>query len=511
MLWNIENGTHNDESITLNVGGKAKTNTYFNSFSIRKWKKYSVVDDYYFEVKTDGEAIVSVFGVYDDGREEELIKDARSNELIAIPETDASLLYVLIEAPSEKVIIHSGSYCTKQYVPEIQIATVICTYKRYEPLCDNVAEIEKSKRRNYVTTYIVDNASDEKTLQLSSDRVVIIPEKGIGSAGGFSRGIEEALTNEKNQYIVLMDDDAAIRGQIIDRLYDFLRCISNSYTDAIVGGALLSLFDRSFQYESGALWNGGDVIRRKPDVDLIDFSNVIKNEIEEKTEYMGWWLCCVPRRNVLEKGLPLKELYFHRDDIEYGLRNPKQITLNGICTWHAPMNAKVNLVNEYYDIRNLLIVNAIYEDTPIRNSIRFVTKRLLVHILRYDYYRAELLCDGVSDFVRGKKATLEHNSDEYYQKLLNKEKQDVDYIRKAHEKEQVLYSKEYVDAFEPSYKEFRRTKMYWFNKYDNSLFGTERDRYKDIQFLIKAGIQIIRISLRYTVVAKEWKHNGGNL
>ena len=53
--------------------------------------------------------------------------------------------------------------------------------------------------------------------------------------------------------------------------------------------------------------------------------------------------------------------FIHGDDIEYGLRlNHSFILLNGIGVWHESFENKYQPVNIYYDTRNYLIINTLY-------------------------------------------------------------------------------------------------------------------------------------------------------
>ena len=69
------------------------------------------------------------------------------------------------------------------------------------------------------------------------------------------------------------------------------------------------------RYESGARWNCGNIEALKMNYDLSKVIDVVRNEVEEKIEYTGWWYSCIPFSQIREKNLPLP-LFLHRDDIE---------------------------------------------------------------------------------------------------------------------------------------------------------------------------------------------------
>lgn len=96
-------------------------------------------------------------------------------------------------------------------------------------------------------------------------------------------------------------------------------------------------------------------------MDLRKRDALLRNTESQNWDYGGWWYCCIPVSAIREKGLPLP-VFIHRDDIEYGIRMGKLMTLNGIGVWHEAVTKKLPQIGEYYDIRNMAILNAIHYD-----------------------------------------------------------------------------------------------------------------------------------------------------
>ena len=173
------------------------------------------------------------------------------------------------------------------------------------------------------------------------------------------------------------------------------------YKDYVLGGALIRLDQPTIQYESGARWNQGNIEALKMDYDLSTVIDVVRNEVEEKIEYTGWWYSCIPVSQIIAKKLPLP-LFIHRDDIEFGLRAKGFIMLNGICVWHEAFQNKMPGAVEYYDIRNLGIINAIHYQNYSKNAFK---KELFIsvssNIGKYRYKYVGLNLRGAVDFLRG--------------------------------------------------------------------------------------------------------------
>lgn len=97
-------------------------------------------------------------------------------------------------------------------------------------------------------------------------------------------------------------------------------------------------------------------------------------------------------------------VFIHRDDIEYGIRMGKLMTLNGIGVWHEAVTKKLPQIGEYYDIRNMAILNAIhYDDWDKRQWKKFLVKWTAGNLLRgrYDYIYLNIC--AMLDFLKGEK------------------------------------------------------------------------------------------------------------
>lgn len=124
---------------------------------------------------------------------------------------------------------------------------------------------------------------------------------------------------------------------------------------------MLRLDDMAVQHEAGGKWTGLTVKSVHPNVDLGLLKGILENELQEiKPDFCGWWYCCIPLRNIADDNLPLP-LFIKIDDIEYGLRNtPKLLFLTGLGVWHEPFVKKEKAYLDYYNVRNKLILNNIY-------------------------------------------------------------------------------------------------------------------------------------------------------
>lgn len=409
-------------SVCLKHGAAISFGTYFNSFSLEKWRKYTVTGQYKVVIKGSGKARVSLYHSFLDSgkvitkilldREWEL--SIESESAITIPDTiTAGICYPVVEALSEEVLLQEISYegqVLDKIRDEIFLALDICTFKREPYVKRNIQELTKHILENsssplYGKTqvFISDNGRTLGNSLSEFTKVKVMPNENVGGVGGFTRGMLEAMKEEKFTHILIMDDDAVIEPSAIVKTYIFLTVLKKQYWEYTIGGGLLRENTPCIQYESGAVWNRGRIKARKHHLDMGELKDVLENEKEEGIEYAGWWFSCIPVEQIKKYGLPLP-LFIHRDDIEYGLRTGRQrfLFLNGIGVWHEAFENKMPGATEYYDWRNLAVVNSIhYPDFNGKELFRFLLKWVTANVIRYRYQYVDMNLKGIEDFLKG--------------------------------------------------------------------------------------------------------------
>ena len=212
-----------------------------------------------------------------------------------------------------------------------------------------------------------------------------------------------------------------IQPESIFRTWRILTVLKPEFSDTYIGGAMLRLDKQWYQTESGALWNGGNLISRKVGLDLRDLDACLYNEFEEKCDFNAWWYCTIPMKFVNETNLPLP-LFIRGDDVEYGLRNMKNLILmNGICVWHEPFEYKFSSSMYYYIFRNRLIDNAIHEIPYSYKQFLTELKEWFVReLFTYRFKNAQLLLDGANDFLKGIDWLIEQDGEALNSKVMGK-------------------------------------------------------------------------------------------
>ncbi len=410
------------KKLCLKQGAVISFGTYFNSFSVEKWRKYTVTGKYKMAFKGSGKVKVALHHSFLDGGrvvdkillEAELQLSMEAESIVAIPDSvTTGICYPVLEALSEMAVLEQINYEGQGYEKirdDIFMALDICTFKREPYVKRNVEELSRLVLENPASplygkaqVFISDNGCTLENTLSQFSKVKVMPNENVGGVGGFTRGMLEAMKEEKFTHVLIMDDDAVIEPSAIEKTYTFLTVLKREYCDYTIGGGLLRENTPCIQYESGAVWNRGRIKAKKHHLNMSELKDILQNEQEERTEYAGWWYSCIPVEQIKKYGLPLP-IFIHRDDIEYGLRTGREhfIFLNGIGVWHEAFENKMPGATEYYDWRNLAIVNSIhYPDFTGKEMFRFLLKWVTANVIRYRYRYVDMNLRGIEDFLKG--------------------------------------------------------------------------------------------------------------
>jgi len=434
-------GSADGGRLCMEKGGRAWFDTYFNGFSIDKWRKYTVLTNLSLVLRLAGKFRVrlcceekvfdNIFGTV----LVEKIVEAREGEelLFEFPEgSGKGMCYFELEALGDGCVLYGGSYLSDlpgEKQRDVTIGIGICTFRReayveknLEILRKGILENPDSPMYGHLEVFVSDNGKTLDVDRLQTEQIRIFPNRNLGGAGGFTRDLIEmnrARTKRPITHALLMDDDVVIEPEAIVKTWTLLTLLKEEYVDAFIGGAMLRLDQPSIQMESGAVWNGGMLDSLKSGLDLRYLSCCLYNEHEETTEFNAWWYCCFPLKVAREDNLPLP-IFIRGDDLEYGLRNMKTLILmNGICVWHEPFEYKYSSFLEYYIIRNQLIDNAFH--CPWYGA-KQLKKAAMTHckqeIMFYRYKNVDLYIRGIEDFLRGPQWLMKQDGEALHKDIM---------------------------------------------------------------------------------------------
>lgn len=403
-------------AILVKKNGMIDTGTYFNAFSIYKWRKYTDICSLVLHVKCKGIFTLVVTNHWltaGDYLEECLYEryfEEEENEINIdlTPYLDREgIIYFKIEAHSD-CVISTADYRTMQEIGKKRIALAVCTYKREAYIHRLVRAYSTYEGADHLGIFIADNGNNLPDMK--NGNIHVFPNKNAGGSAGFARCMLEVSCFNENSgnpydYIVLMDDDITIDFQMMDRMTMFVSMLREEYHSHVIAGAMCSADYPFIQYEKYSSWRGNACVQFGADSDLRDRNTVIRNERIEhfENELAGWWFCCFSTHLTGANNYPFP-CFFRGDDMEFSLRNRIDIiTLNGICVWHEPFYKKYSIVSEYYYlIRNTLVLNALYmSHITKKDQIRYLYSKIKCCLLKYDYTTAELVIKAGYDYLKG--------------------------------------------------------------------------------------------------------------
>ena len=359
--------------------------TYFNSIPIRKIRQYTSIRELQFSHRAD---ICTEHGH---------LKFGESIRLDEIPQ-DAELLFV--QTPNMPVSLSVSAAGKRR---QVQIAVIICTYRREKQVRAAVDYLLKHIERLPCHILLVDNASEIPPDTWDPAFVTLLHNCNNGGSGGFSRGMQYAAAQGTYTHLLLMDDDVILDAVTLQRLCGLLSYLKDEASDLCIAGSMLYADEPTVQFESGGYFStDGMQTGYGYRFEMTDMKNILENEGDKPVNYSGWWFFCMPVRYAAEGQLPAP-FFLKYDDVEYALRCRLQIiTVNGIGVWHENFAAKYNAVQAYFDARNYLFLRKWhtpgFDETAACKKARYL---LLEKLCRQQYQMAEAVCIAYEDYLKG--------------------------------------------------------------------------------------------------------------
>ncbi len=420
LYLNGEYDISDDGTVKLECGDSLSTDTLFGTLSVGKWHRYTDIDNIRLCIVLSGSMRLTVYRAYlEHGSDSSVLTDVVTEAVIDtdgkvckcfdIPLFDEGLLYFVVDEVSRESFIYDAYYCTdRRTVADVRLAINICTYKRFEYLKRNIDLIKREllipdDLSDKIDIFVTDNASELDKNVFADSRIKVFHNRNLGGTGGFTNGLIQMLKSGQHYtHVLFMDDDAFIETESIRRTYAMLAIIRTEYKGYFISGSNNRAENRCIQHENGALWNNGRCRFIGRGLDMRNVKDLLANEKDQERDYAAWWYCCIPMETVREDNLPAP-FFLHQDDVEYSLRNAKgMITLNGIAIWHPCKMHRRMSVNVYYDLRNILTVNAVHRPGfRSFHAIVWTCGNLMVSLCRHRYKDMNMVARAVEDYLKG--------------------------------------------------------------------------------------------------------------
>lgn len=398
--------------------------SYFNGISIAKWKKYTNIEQLLLKLEVEGKFEVGIEGyhlVAESKQRTIYIRKkyncAERTELeFEIPLDTKEMIFGFSIKTYGDCKFYGGSYdavIEEENIRDIHIAIATTTFKKENYIKKNVQMIKErllaqEEIGSHWSMHVVDNGRTLTKEEIEGEGVYLHPNKNVGGAGGFARGMIESMKERDDlSYVLLMDDDVLILPESLFRTYHLLSMAKEKYRRHVVSGAMLYYEKMSWFHEDAGYMESGVHRPVKIPRDMCSITNMLLNEnlnTEMTDGYAAWWYCCIPVEIIKENGLPLP-LFIRGDDIEFGVRNQiKTITMNGICLWHMGFVTKYSASMNYYQtFRNAMVMNACDNCGMADKIVKHYEDQFLEELNRFNYNAAQLILDAWNDYMKGPK------------------------------------------------------------------------------------------------------------
>lgn len=393
-------------SILMYEGEVLNFTTYFNSLSLKKWKRYTTIKKLQLVLQLEGYFRV-IFHLYDENgnirdisMETEVSCFAHS---FAIEELDGVLLGFSLQCISDAGIYIEGHWDGEFTEWEAKkIGVSITTFKR-EKYVKRTMSLLRDFQQNHpwLSVLVIDNGSTLE--ELNGQQLRVIHNRNFGGSGGFTRGMIEYVEQGMVDYVLLMDDDIVLETSALERTYSMLSGLKIQYEDSFLSGAMLSLEKPCIQYENTARWGKIRLQGEGKNLNLVKVNNLVQNENipPQKNRYGAWWYCAIPVHRIKDIGYPLP-IFVKGDDMEYGIRNHREVmSMNGIGVWHQALQSKMSPIIKYYADRNMLIINNYAEGCNYLTFIVAVVGRVLRRLSEGKLLGIRYMSQALIDYSKG--------------------------------------------------------------------------------------------------------------
>tara|TARA_R100000935_G_scaffold36216_1_gene57172 strand:- start:2755 stop:4509 length:1755 start_codon:yes stop_codon:yes gene_type:complete len=402
-----ENAVLSPAGLTLPQGATAYFDTYANLFNLGTWAAHGPINNLALRLTGTGNVQLHLWQVNKTNKQTlfqaDVLLSTKGITLPIMPTGHNGLLIWSITARSS-VTLTAADFTARAHADPIRLAIVITTFQREDAVRNTAGRIAAFLGAGHLPgahLYVVDNG--QSVSLPPSPHVTLIPNRNLGGAGGFARGLAAARNASSFTHVLFMDDDAACALENLTRTSAFLRHATNPAT--ALAGAMISAAQPWLLWENGARFD--QVCHPQyPELDLRDPGAVTAMELSASKPkpadfYGGWWYFAFPIAAVRHDPFPF---FVRGDDVTFALSNPFHMaTLNGVMSVQDAFPAKASPQTVYLDTRYHLHVHIVQPTLRLGplGTIRVAMRQVLHSIVRMHYETAAAQLLAWEDMLQG--------------------------------------------------------------------------------------------------------------
>ncbi|MFV8819722.1 glycosyltransferase [Haliea sp. E17] len=411
--------------LQISQGSVFSTLTFYNAFSIAKWRNNTNIDAISLRLKGVGKCTLELRlatipspppGVPEmtvpmaEGPVVEQLLSSRQLALtedeefpldaVKLADSTSGLLFLRIHAQEDLVLDSIDFVTSRPPVNSVKLGIVITHFNRVSAIQSAVDRLKNEllhidPNQAEVQLIIVDN-SDNCGIQTEGN-IRVIPNRNYGGAGGFSRGLLQLVDEGNITHCLFMDDDATCEIGSIQRM---MSLFAYATTERLaIAGSLIQLADASTIYEVGGYFDGiCHRIHRNLDTRSPYHLLLAEREVF-KPNYGGWWFFGFCMKDLAFFPFPF---FVRGDDVAFSLTNRFNVlTINGISAYGDTFEAKHNATTSYLDSRSHLVQQiAVLGHGRIR-TLKGLGALFLKSLLSCRYGSADASIQAALDVMQG--------------------------------------------------------------------------------------------------------------
>ncbi|ARO15313.1 galactofuranosylgalactofuranosylrhamnosyl-N-acetylglucosaminyl-diphospho-decaprenol beta-1,5/1,6-galactofuranosyltransferase [Ketogulonicigenium robustum] len=396
-----------DGLVDIPVRSATLTDTFFNGFSVGKWKSICNIDDLGLALTGSGRVIVRVgINVLDHASRwlsevECVLSDTPT--LIEIPAfptlTDGILFFQVLAL--EPATLTGGFYFTRTPPPnDVRLGVVVTHFNRKNyvlPAIRRVSEqvLADPDLAGRIALIVVDNSQNIAPEEAMG--AVVIPNKNLGGAGGFTRGLLH-LKDNGFSHCLFMDDDASCEMEAIRRTFRIMQYAKQP--NVAVAGSMMREAAPYELHEAGAVYRDGSYYQIKKGLDLRNRDQLLlAEERSESIGYGGWWHFGFQIDQVKRFAFPF---FVRGDDVLFSMTNDFKIeTMNGIGGWAEDFDIKEGPFTRYLGWRATTLSYILTSNRSAKRLLRMYRRNIMGNLFSYNYASARACSMALQDVMKG--------------------------------------------------------------------------------------------------------------
>lgn len=428
------------QAFRLKAGQAFTFDTFYNAFSVKKWKQAGGVSRLLLSLHIHGQGKVTLFhrsnaGVVTSLWSKEIEGEIRcTEEISAWPALSEGLLYFSVTAQAE-CTVETAYFATSSSMVQVpQLGVVITHFNRQQYVRNSIQRVQKALLQDPVYQdvihfIVIDNSANLDPAEVPGAKV--IKNHNYGGSGGFARGLLYLHEQGTFTHCLFMDDDISCEVEAIRRCYAMLAYSVDKHIG--LAGTLLDDQKPWSVQEKGAEFSGGVFRPLHEGADVRPVENLLKLEQDVgKPVYGGWWFFAFRLDAVSAYPFPF---FVRGDDALFGLMNRFNIvTVNGIACFSEHFLSKESAFTRYLGMRASLAIYLMVGQGRTLPALKMMGLAFLWCALSCRYQSAQAILLAFEDVNKGpnfwrqnldfmplakriQKEALQHKEPAYFQSM----------------------------------------------------------------------------------------------